>query len=538
MAIYGLGPFRLDTQHDLLFRGREPLSLGRRAVTLLRTLVERRGALVPKEALFDAAWPGQAVEESNMTVQIAALRRALSTAAGGDRWIETMPRRGYRYVGPVVTINETAPVAVPAPNPIAPAAVSETEPRGVEPGQTLALPDKPSIAVLPFENLSGDPGQDYFADGMTEEIITALSHVPFIFVVARNSTFTYKGTSPEIRQIGRTLGVRYVLQGSVRKADQRVRITATLVDATTDTHIWAGRFDGLLTDIFELQDQVAASVVGPIEPRIRDAEVERARRKPATDLRAYDLVLRSRFGYDLDGDLRLLRQALEIDPGYALALGMIAQADWASVVHHRTTPTEDELAGYARMARDAVARAPNDPDVLIPAAPVIALAGGDLNGGTVTAERACVLNRNSAEAWAVSGLLRAYAADLDMALDHLGRSRRLNPLDTSFQHLGLALAYFVSGDYNQVLNWTAEGFGRWSTTVPIMRYRAAALGLLGRSEEAAQGVERLLATGPRPDSDARTPPRRSRDEEPIQEARCRRRVLRRPRTGRSARVTS
>jgi TolB-like protein len=498
MSIHALGPFRLDTQDNLLFHDGEPSTLGGRGIALLLKLLERPGAVVAKSALIEAVWPGQAIEESNLTVQVAALRRVLSAAPGGDRWIKTMPRRGYRFVGPAVTIAEGAAGTAPALDLAGPEPKS-APPDGAEssvaPGQRLVLPDKPSIAVLAFHNMSGDPGQDYFADGMTEEIITALSHVPFIFVAARNSTFTYKGTSPEINRIGRELGVRYVLQGSVRKADERVRITATLIDAATGMHIWAGRFDGLLTNIFELQDDVAASVVGAIEPRIRDAEVERARRKPATDLRAYDLVLRSRFGYDLDGDLRLLRQAVEIDPGYALALAMIAQANWASVVHHRTTPTEAELAGYVRMARDAVERAPNDPEVLIPAAPVIALAGGDLSGGTVTVERACVLNRNSAEAWAVSGLLRAYAAAVDTALDHLQRSRRLNPLDTSFQHLGLALAHFVSGNYDEVLNWT-EGVGRWSTTVPIMRYRAAALGLLGRSEEAAQIVERLLALVP------------------------------------------
>src|SRR5215469_16054107 len=163
MAIYGLGPFRLDTQHDLLFRGEEPLPLGGRAVALLRTLVERRGALVSRKALFDAAWPRQAVEESNMTVQMAALRRMLSTASGGERWIETMPRRGYRYVGPVVAVSEDAPLLPHHAERGQPGAVvSAMKQRGVEPGQSLALPDKPSVAVLPFANLSGDPDQDYF----------------------------------------------------------------------------------------------------------------------------------------------------------------------------------------------------------------------------------------------------------------------------------------------------------------------------------------------------------------------------------------
>ena len=199
-----------------------------------------------------------------------------------------------------------------------------------EPERTLALPDKPSIAVLPFQNMSGDPGQEYFVDGMTEEIITALSRVPSFFVVARDSTFAYKGTSPNIRQAGRELGVRYVLEGSVRKARERVRITGQLIDATSGMHIWADRFDGVLTDIFELQDQVAASVVGASEPKLRDVEIERARLKPPEDLRAYDLVLRARFADDLstrDSDeeaRRLLHHALEIDPNYALALALLA----------------------------------------------------------------------------------------------------------------------------------------------------------------------------------------------------------------------
>ncbi|MBV8455115.1 MAG: adenylate/guanylate cyclase domain-containing protein [Acetobacteraceae bacterium] len=193
--------------------------------------------------------------------------------------------------------------------------IPETIRRRAEPEQTLSLPDKPSIAVLPFQNMSGDPGQEYFVDGMTEEVITALSRVPSFFVVARNSTFTYKGTSPNIRQVGRELGVRYVLEGSVRKAGERVRITGQLIDATTGMHIWADRFDGVVSDIFELQDQVASNVVGAIEPKLRDAEIERARLKPAENLRAYDLVLRARFAFEVltrdtrEEALRLLRHA-------------------------------------------------------------------------------------------------------------------------------------------------------------------------------------------------------------------------------------
>jgi TolB-like protein/Tfp pilus assembly protein PilF len=369
--------------------------------------------------------------------------------------------------------------------------------------QTLPLPDKPSIAVLPFQDMSGDTGQDYFVDGMTEEIITALSRVPSFFVVARNSTFAYKGTSPNIRQVGRELGVRYVLEGSVRKAGKRVRITGQLIDAMSGMHIWADRFDGVLTDIFELQDQIAASVVGAIEPKLRDIEIERARLKSPEDLRAYDLVLRARFADGLntresaEETLRLLHHALEIDPNYAPALALLARANWMSAAMHWTAPTEAELAGYIQMARQAAQTAPNDPDVLVQTGFLLAVPGGDLSAGIAVVDRACVLNCNSAEGWAASGVLRAFVGETENAIDHLERSRRLNPLaKTPLLHYGLALAHFVAGNYDEALNWTTQGLTHWPASVPTMRYRAAALGLLGRIEEAHQAVQRLLALVP------------------------------------------
>src|SRR5262249_7615874 len=240
-TIHAFGPFRLDVQGETLFRDTEPVALSKRAVALLRILVERAGALASKDALIEAAWPGLAIEETTLTVQIAALRRALGEAPGGEDWIVTLPRRGYRFVGPTVTKSEAqvpeAPMADPA---------SKSSPTTAP-----ALPDKPSIAVLPFDNLSGDPEQEYFADGMVEEIITALSRIRWLFVIARNSTFTYKGRVVDIKQVGRELGVLYVLEGSVRKAGNRVRIAAQLLDATTAAHLWADHFNGTLEDIFQ-----------------------------------------------------------------------------------------------------------------------------------------------------------------------------------------------------------------------------------------------------------------------------------------------
>ena len=218
-ATYVLGPFRLDAETDTLFRRGEPVSLGRRAVALLRVLVERRDIPVSKDALMEAAWAGLTVEESNLTVQIAALRRVLGDEPGGENWIETLPRRGYRFVGPA-SINDQGTAARPAALDL-PAAAGAALP---------ALPNRPSIAVLPFQNMSADPDQEYFADGMADEIITALSRFRSLFVIARNSSFTYKGRAVDVKQVARELGVRYVLEGSVRKAGNRVRYTGQLIE--------------------------------------------------------------------------------------------------------------------------------------------------------------------------------------------------------------------------------------------------------------------------------------------------------------------
>ena len=248
--------------------------LGQRAVALLRVLLERPGEPVSKDALIEAGWPGRAIEDSNLTVQIAALRRIFEEGAGGASWIETLPRRGYRYVGPAVATDNSPAAANPRASP-------------------LALPDKSSVAVLPFSNLSGDPEQDYFADGMVEDIIAGLSRIKWLFVIARNSSFAYKGKAVDVKRVGRELGVRYLLQGSLRKDGSRVRISAQMIEAETGGHVWAERYDRPLDDIFALQDEITLSVVGAIEPSLRRAEVERVIRMRPDSLDAYDLVLRA-----------------------------------------------------------------------------------------------------------------------------------------------------------------------------------------------------------------------------------------------------
>src|SRR5262245_55095269 len=266
--MHTFGPFRLDATAEILFRAAEPVALGQRAVALLRVLVEQAGKPVSKDALIQAAWPGLAVEDSNLTVQIAALRRVLREAPGGEGWIETLPRRGYRFTGPAVT-----------------AGAGRVEPIATTKA-ALTPPDIPSIAVLPFQNLSGDSEQEYFADGMVEEIITALSRFRHLFVIARNSTFSYKGRTVEAKEVGRALGVRYLLEGSVRKSPNQVRIAGQLIEASTSRQLWADRFDGAPENIFDLQDQMTACVVGA--PMVERAEIERARLKPTENLDAYD----------------------------------------------------------------------------------------------------------------------------------------------------------------------------------------------------------------------------------------------------------
>jgi TolB-like protein len=217
---------------------------------------------VSKDALIDAGWEGSAVADNNLTVQIAALRRTLADAANVADWIETLPRRGYRYVGPAVATNfpDAAATARTASAP--------------------SLPEKPSIAVLPFSNLSGDPQQEYFADGMVDDIITGLARIKWLFVIARNSTFSYKGRAVDVKQVGRELGVRYVLEGSVRKAGGSVRVTTQMIDASTGAHVWAERYDRNSEDIFALQDEIALAAVGAIAPSVRKAEIERVRQAP------------------------------------------------------------------------------------------------------------------------------------------------------------------------------------------------------------------------------------------------------------------
>jgi TolB-like protein len=368
--------------------------------------------------------------------------------------------------------------------------------------EPLLLPDKPSLAVLPFQNLSGDSEQEYFVDGVVEEIITAISRLPWLFVIARNSSFAYKGKSPDLRQVGRELGVRYVLEGSLRKAGNRVRITGQLIDTTTGAHIWADRFDGALDDIFELQDEVASKVVGAIEPKLRQSEIERAIRKPTESLDAYDLYLRALAQFwkfrveSWQEAVELLRRALAIDPSYAPAAGLFG---WCRVLETGNRPVpKEEVAEAVRLARLTIEIGANDPDALWMGGWAILILGGDRAAGMSAIERAVALNPNSALAWNFFGWAQSFHNRSIAAIEALERAVRLSPLDPQpwIFYGGLAHSHFAAGRFNEAIAWSDRALHAQPRMIAVTGIKAAACAHLGRMEDAAECVGRFCELRP------------------------------------------
>jgi TolB-like protein/class 3 adenylate cyclase len=364
----------------------------------------------------------------------------------------------------------------------------------------LPLPDKPSIAVLPFANMSGDPEQEYFADGMVEEIITALSRIRWLFVIARNSSFTYKGQAVDVKQVGRELGVRYVLEGAVRKAGGRVRITGQLIDAVTGAHLWADRFDGSLEDVFELQDKVASSVAGVIEPALQAAETARSASRPTNDLTAYDLYLR---GYamvwssarQIPDALRLLEQAIERDPRYGPALA------WAAICCGRLYIDGRDQSANSRkgsdLARRALEVAGDDPVTLANAAAGLACFGEDIDAMIALVDRALALNPSFARGWHISGTLRWWAGQPDAAIERVEAALRLSPrarIGTSLTVIGGA--HFVSRRFDEAAPKLLLAIQEDSSSEEPHRYLAASYAHMGRRDEAREVVRRLRAITP------------------------------------------
>ena len=363
----------------------------------------------------------------------------------------------------------------------------------------LPLPDKPSIAVLPFANMSGDPEQEYFADGVVEEIITALSRIRWLFVIARNSSFTYKGQAVDVKQVGRELGVRYVLEGSVRKAGQRVRITAQLIDALTGTHLWADRFDGSLEDVFELQDQVAISVAGVIEPTLQAAEIRRSTARPTNDLTAYDLYLQAlpHWG-SLEKDrifraLDLLEQAIERDPHYGPALALAAHCRQTLAANDWADDSETSRREGIDLARRALGFSPDDPDVLAFAGFALGIFGEDINVAIGLVDHSLALNPSSARGWLWSGVLRNLAGQPDLAIKHFETSSRLSPRDRTTRGPGLGSAYFFLRRFDDAAEVLLSSLEQAPGFAVTYRLLASCYAHMGRLDEAREIVERLRA---------------------------------------------
>jgi adenylate cyclase len=472
----GFGPFRLDRPGRLLLRDGQPVPLGRRAFDTLAALLDADGATLDKDTLLATIWPGLIVEENNLQVQISTLRKAL-----GDGWIITVPGRGYRL--------STTPPGSPAPL--------------ANPPQ---LPDLPSLVVLPFANLSGDHEQAYFADGMVEDITAALSRIGGLFVIARNSAFTYKGRTVDVKQVGRDLGVRYVVEGSVRKAGGRVRIACQLIEAATATHLWADRFEGPLDDIFDLQDRVCESVVGAIEPRLQRAEIARAKAKPTENLDAYDLYLRALEQYYLFTEpeareaRRLLRRAVALDANFALAKALISWSMAVAIAQRWARRDDPEAIEALDWARSALAISPDDPSVLGYAGHAVAYLGHDLEAARVALDRAVALNANTAHILGKSGWIHIYLGDFGAAVGDFARAIRLSPRDPELYLLqtgiGNALLHAEPSDPDAALGWLDKAlvsFPGWRTA---RMSRIDCLVKLGRLDEAREAVRDFIAQSP------------------------------------------
>jgi TolB-like protein/class 3 adenylate cyclase/Tfp pilus assembly protein PilF len=368
----------------------------------------------------------------------------------------------------------------------------------------LSIPDKPSIAVLPFQNMSGDPEQEYFADGMVEDIITGLSRFRWLFVIARNSSFTYKGRAVDVKQVGRELGVRYLLEGSVRKSTNRIRIAGQLIDASSGTHLWADRFEGAIANVFELQDQVTASVVGAIAPRLEQAEIERARRKPTESLDAYDFFLRGlantyKWTRETNEEaLRFYYKAIERDPDFSAAYAAAADCFTRRKAFGWVIDREQEVAEARRLARRAVQLGKDDATVLSFAGYALAYVARDLDDGAAFLDRALLINPNLAVAWLHSGWIKVWLGEPDRAVEHFAQAMHSSPTDLAvfLMQQGTAQAHFFAGRYDEALSWAKMALRELPDSRPTLRIAAAISALAGHAEEAKRLMARLLEIDP------------------------------------------
>jgi TolB-like protein len=482
--------FAFDTDRRELHRGADVVSVAPQVFDLLDYLIRNRERVVSKDDLISAIWNGRSVSEAALTTRLNIARSVIGDTGFEQRLIKTLPRRGFRFVGPVREVQEPGCTAV-------------IDNRVEPPKPALAPPDKPSIAILPFTNLSSDPDQDYFADGMVDEITTALSRFSSLFVIARNSSFTYKGKVVDIKQVGRELGVRYVLEGSVRKAAGKVRIIGQLVDATTATHLWADRFESDLSDIFALQDRMTESVVSAIAPKMFQTEIDLAARRPG-NLSAYDLCLRAfphLYSWTRGGSaeaLRLVSRALEMNPRYGLAARLAGGCHLLNVGQGWAADPMSEIAEGLRLLRLALSIDGQDPDALGMLGRATASFSGDFDTAREMVDRAVAVNPNAAIAWEQRGWTYLIAGQPEEAIPSFERAIRLSPFDPwLFSTLaGMGTALIGLGRFDEAVVAAKKALQKNQTYGAAYRCLAAALAHLGRDAEARKAVAQLLEIEP------------------------------------------
>jgi TolB-like protein len=464
--------YALDADRRELFRGSHPVAVEPKAFDLLVYLIRNRDRVVSRDDLIATVWEGRVVSESALGTRINAVRAALGDNGEQQRFIRTLPRKGFRFVGPVREARSDAA-----------AALGEAWPGRSE---------KPSIAVLPFENLCGDPTQDYFSDGIVEDITTALSRSRAFFVIARNSSFTYKGAPVKSQRVAQELGVRYLLEGSVRKAGGWVRVTAQLIEAASGRHLWADHFDGEVSDIFELQDRIVTCVVGAIAPQLERAEIDRASRIATGDLAAYDLYLRGLASWNhwtRDENakaLQLFYTAIEKDPDFSTAYGLAASChlfakanDWVSTFDERE---------IARLVERAADLGMDDPIALCWAGHVHAYFFGDLDRGLLLIDRALEIDENLAIAWQRRGWVCGYVGDSQGAIASLARAIQLNPLDPRvfLTQSAMGFAHFIAGRDAEAADWAARALRIKPSWPPALRVAMVANAMRGHADEAGR----------------------------------------------------
>jgi TolB-like protein len=479
----------LDADRRELRRGAEPTAVEPQVFDLLVYLVENRDRVVSKDDLIATVWGGRIVSDSTLTSRINAARKAVGDSGEEQKLIRTIARKGFRFV---------APVHIPADD----GGVASSE-QNLEPARpALPLPDRPAIAVLPFTNMTGDPAQEYFSDGISEDIITALSKLRWFFVIARNSSFIYKGKAVHLKQVAEELGVGYVVEGSVRKGGDRVRITAQLNDVATGSHIWAERYDRSLADVFAVQDEITEAIVAAIEPQLYAAENFRAKRKPPESLDAWDLVMRALSHYwrvtrqDNVVAQALLEKATAIDPSYGQALGLLAATQTFSA--HMGWADMATATPIAERAAQAAILADSEDPWAHHALGCVHLFRRRFDDSLAEFELALQLNPNFSLAQGYYGLTLSYCGrwqDADLAAR---RALRLSPRDPfSAIYCGIAAyAQFVGRNYDEAMRLAREGIRQRSDFVGAHRVLTAAAGMAGQTDVAAAALQELRRAQP------------------------------------------